>query len=124
MRTHHLILNAAFLSLGALAFATGAIAQTAPQICGPEETERSPQVCFYTEVDFGGHYFCESGCRTVNQVSERWRDSIKSIEVRDGASVQICSEFSRDGDCQNISMNYRELGPELFNHVYSYRTKD
>lgn len=122
MRGHRLTFNAAVLAVGIALFATGVLAQQNEP--APDEKTLSPAVCFFTEVDFGGRYFCERGRRTVNEVDERWRDFIKSIEVRDGASVKICSEFNREGVCSNIDVNKPELEPDLFNHVYSYRTKD
>ena len=125
MLDHRLTFKTAILAAGVALFATGALAQSPnDRVCPPDEKTLSPAVCFFTEVDFGGRYFCERGCRTVNEVDERWRNAIKSIEVRDGASVKICSEFDRNGVCSNIDTNKPELEPDLFNHVYSYRTKD
>jgi len=118
-----LTFKTAILAAGIALFATGVLAQNLNEPA-PDKKSLSPAVCFFTEVDFGGRYFCEHGRRTVNEVDERWRNAIKSIEVRDGASVKICSEFDRNGVCSNIDANKPELEPDLFNHVYSYRTKD
>lgn len=81
-----------------------------------------PLVCFFTEVDFAGQYFCEIGSRTVNWVDPIWSDSVKSINVTDGASVKICSDYGRTGDCVDVIFDWPELPAGLFNHVYSYRT--
>jgi len=78
----------------------------------------------FTEINFGGRYFCEAGSRTDNAVDAKWKNRIQSIEVRDGASVQICSQTNRQGECTNITSSDPELDPPLFNHVYSFRTKE
>lgn len=118
--------GAVAVSAMVLAMSGGADAQNNNnnKIVSPEKSTLLPQVCFYVETDLTGRYFCESGSRGVNEVDKPWRNLIKSVEVRDGASVVICNAFNREGDCQSIDRNVRELGPDLYNHVYSYRTSD
>lgn len=90
---------------------------------GGGSTTPIAKVCFYTEAEFKGRRFCESGLRGVNVVPEHWRGHIKSVQISDAKSVQICSDFYRDGTCDVLRTSEKELGPDLFNQVYSYRIK-
>lgn len=81
-----------------------------------------PQVCFYTQPNFGGNYYCESGLRRVNEVDPKWRDRIASVRVM-SAEIEICPEFNRDGECTRLDENTSELEPGLFNHLYSFKIR-
>lgn len=94
------------------------IAKPAPAISTPEVA-----VCFYTQIDFKGQYYCERGLRRVNKVDAKWRDRIESVQVINNASVTICEDFNRQGTCQTLSKDDPELSPELFDHLYSYKIK-
>ena len=116
----------AVLSAALLATTFSAFGQCDPDkrlACAPPVSDPTPQVCFYTQPDFGGRFFCETGQRRVNEVDVKWRDQIKSVQVINNASVLICEEFNRDGECQLISKDDPELSPKLFDHLYSYKIR-
>jgi len=119
------LIMAVMLSTPITAFGQRECGPTANVACpsGPS-SDPTPQVCFYTQPDFGGRFFCESGLRRVNQVDEKWRDLIKSVQVINSASVLICEEFNRDGECLLIEKDRPELPPNLYDHLYSYKIKE
>jgi Peptidase inhibitor family I36 len=79
-------------------------------------------VCFYIKTDFSDRHFCEAGSRTVNVIRDAWKHHVKSIEIATNSSVRICSEPDLKGTCALLDSNQRTLIPEIFDHLYSYRT--
>ena len=133
MYTSKTRLGAAIFAIASMAISGSAFARHNPNHLAPNppppvadpsptEFELPPKVCFYTRVDFGGRYFCETGRRTVNKVKKRWRDNIKSISVHNGAYVWIYNEYNRNGEKSKITRNHRKLESDFYNHVWSYRT--
>lgn len=80
-------------------------------------------VCFYIDTDYSDRNFCEAGTRTVNLIRDTWKHSIESIQIAANSQVRVCSEPNMKGTCHLYGDNVRELGPEVLNHVYSYRTE-
>jgi len=95
------------------------------RVAKPSPVKSSPEVavCFYTQTDFKGQYYCERGLRRVSKVDAKWRDRIESVQVINNASITICEDFNRQGTCQTLSKDSPELAPELINHLYSYKIK-
>ncbi len=82
-----------------------------------------PLVCFYTDINYKGKSYCEAGQRTVNKVDKApWRNNIESIRLFDGASVKIYNQYDRNGDYKFVERSIKQLPPEFFNKVRSYRT--
>lgn len=81
------------------------------------------QVCFFTEAEFSGAFYCEAGMRGVLEVKDQWRDRIKSVSIAGNTSVVLCNEFNREGFCVTLKKSEPELAPQLRDSVYSYRIR-
>ena len=66
------------------------------------------RVCFYENTNFRGDSFCARPGERLARLG-RWDDSIRSIEVRGSAEVQVCERTNFNGRCIVISRSVANL---------------
>jgi hypothetical protein len=90
---------------------------------GPPPPPPPPQgqVCFYSDWNFQGQSFCRGAGDQNGALSPQWNDQISSIRVDPSVWVQVCSDFSFQGQCQSLGGNVSQLTGNANDSISSYR---
>lgn len=79
------------------------------------------QVCFYGDINFAGAVLCTTVTQAVPVIMTELRDSISSIRVGVGTSVQVCTDTNFGGTCEIFEADVAQLPESLNDAVRSYR---
>jgi len=79
------------------------------------------QVCFYGDVNFAGAVLCTTVTQAVPVTMTELKDSISSIRVGVGTSVQVCNETNFRGVCEIFDADIAQLPEALNDAIRSYR---
>lgn len=66
--------------------------------------------CFYSGTNFSGSSFCLDVGDYLPTLSGNWDDRISSIQIFDGAEVDICSNSNLNGQCRTLDASRAQLG--------------
>lgn len=72
---------------------------------------RGPQVCFYRDFDFQGPSVCARPGDSVDALQGDWNDSISSIRVRGGASVDVYEDYDYGGNAYTVERDMGHVTP-------------
>jgi hypothetical protein len=82
---------------------------------------RNAEVCFYERTNFRGRSFCVGEGEADNRLSQRWNDSISSITIDRGLTVEVCSDNRMRGTCADIDRDVSRLPRSLDDRISSYQ---
>lgn len=85
----------------------------------PEPVDDTAQACFYSGTNFTGSSFCVEEGQTVRALRPNWNDRIRSVELLNGATVDICAERNLAGICQTLTRDRSRLAPQLDRDISS-----
>lgn len=98
-------------------------AEIQQRIAAETEARAGDDVCFFTEADYQGDSFCVGVGASFSQLTGNWNDNISSIQVAEGASVEVCLDAAYTGGCQTFNAATATL-PEGWNDmISSFRTR-
>ena len=86
----------------------------------PPPTSPTPaagQVCFFTDINYGGTSMCTSA--TSTWVGSAWNDVISSVKVSAGTQVVLYGDINYGGSSLTLTADTPSLVPQGFNDVTS-----
>lgn len=92
----------------------------APKPPKPGPKPKPPTVCFYDKANFGGKSFCAPAGASQPELPPNWDDRISSIEVLNGATVDLCTEPDGYGYCGTYSKSRATLPGKLDDDTSSF----
>ncbi|MEO5807294.1 SH3 domain-containing protein [Devosia sp.] len=84
----------------------------------PEPEDDLAQACFYSGTNFSGSSFCVEQGDTLNSL-QGWNDRIRSVELFNGATVDICGDRNLVGVCQTLTRSKGRIANQLDRRVSS-----
>ncbi len=88
---------------------------------GNANRRQAARVCFYENYGYGGRHFCAHPGQSDSALGKRWNDTISSIRVSGGASVQVCQNFNYGGRCHVVNHDMARIGGRNNDVISSYR---
>ncbi len=85
----------------------------------PEPEDDIAQACFYTGTNFTGNSFCVEEGDSIPSLGRNWNDRIRSVEVFNGATVDVCRDADYVGVCQTLTRSKTRLASQLDRKVSS-----
>jgi hypothetical protein len=80
-------------------------------------TPTAGQVCFFTDINYGGTSMCTSA--TSTWVGSAWNDVISSVKVSAGTQVVLYGDINYGGSSLTLTANTPSLVPQGFNDATS-----
>jgi hypothetical protein len=103
---------------GAPAYDTPTYSYTVPAPGGGGTvTPAAGQVCFFTDIDYGGTSMCTSA--TSTWVGSAWNDVISSVKVSAGTQVVLYGDINYGGSALTLTADTASLVPQGFNDATS-----
>ncbi|MDP9123799.1 MAG: beta-1,3-glucanase family protein [Pseudomonadota bacterium] len=104
---------------GAPAYDTPTYSYTVPAAGGGggTVTPAAGQVCFFTDINYGGTSMCTSASSTW--VGSAWNDVISSVKVSAGTQVVLYGDINYAGGTLTLTADTPSLVPQGFNDVTS-----
>lgn len=88
----------------------------------PKPKPQPPTVCFYDKANFAGKSFCVPVGVSQPSLPGNWDDRISSIEVLNGATVDVCTEEDSYGFCATFDKSRAKLPGKLNDDISSFET--
>lgn len=86
----------------------------------PKPKPNPPTVCFYDKANFGGKSFCAVAGTNQPVLPPNWDDRISSVEVLNGATVDMCTEANGYGYCGTYTKSRPTLPGKLDDDTSSF----
>lgn len=88
----------------------------------PKPVPKPPTVCFFDKTNYAGKSFCVPAGTVADSLPGNWDDRISSIQVLNGATVDVCSEEDAYGYCATYTKSRPTLPGQINNDISSYET--
>lgn len=88
----------------------------------PTPKPKPPTVCFFDKNNYTGKSFCVPAGTVADSLPGSWDDRISSIQVLNGASVDVCTEEDAYGYCATYTKSRPTLPGQINNDISSYET--
>ncbi len=102
---------------GAPAYDTPTYSYTVPAAGGSTVTPAAGQVCFFTDINYGGTSMC--GSASSSWVGTAWNDVISSVKVSAGTQVVLYADVNYGGSSLTLTADTPNLVTSNFNDVTS-----
>lgn len=102
---------------GAPAYDTPTYSYTVPAAGGGPATPAAGQVCFFTDVNYGGSSLCTGA--SSSWVGSAWNDVISSVKVAAGTQVVLYGDINDAGAALTLTADTPSLVPSGFNDLAS-----
>ena len=102
---------------GSPAYDTPTYSYTVPTAGGGTVTPAAGQVCFFTDINYGGTSMCASA--SSSWVGSAWNDVISSVKVSAGTQVVLYGDVNYGGSTLTLTADTPNLVSSNFNDVTS-----
>jgi len=102
---------------GSPAYDTPTTSYTVPAAGGGTVTPAAGQVCFFTDINYGGTSMCTSA--SSSWVGSAWNDVISSVKVSAGTQVVLYGDINYGGSTLTLTADTPNLVSSNFNDVTS-----
>lgn len=88
----------------------------------PPRAPGANEVCFYTDVNYGGQGTCARMGQSDANLQAQWNDSISSIRIGAGGFVEVCQNANFGGTCRSYTADASQLPFAVNDRISSFRT--
>jgi uncharacterized protein YraI len=85
-------------------------------------TPAANEVCFYSDVNFAGAFFCVALGEANAALPTEWIDRISSLRLGANAAIEVCTDIGFAGTCEVYREDVAQLPPAINDGISSYRT--